>query len=82
MSKEKKNCSDTFTCPYCGHDVFVQETNTYRLHKFDDGTIESKLVDTDLSVSCENYNCEADLRNWIDSEIKDGNIHGVTWFDK
>ena len=79
MSKEKKNCSDT--CPYCGADVYVEETNVYRLHALDDGTIESKLDSTDLSVSCSNNDCEADLQNWIDGEIEKGNIHGITWME-
>ena len=77
MSTKKKICSET--CPYCGSSVYVQEVNTYQLNRLDDGTIESKLIDTDLSVSCSNYKCEADLQNWIDKEIADKNIHGVTW---
>lgn len=80
MGTEKKDCLNE-TCPYCGADVFVEETNVYRLHVLDDGTIESKLDSTDLSVSCSNYDCEADLQNWIDGEIEKGNIHGITWME-
>ena len=80
MSTEKKDCLNE-TCPYCGADVFVEETNVYILHRNNDGTIESKLSSTDLSVSCSNNDCEADLQNWIDGEIEKGNIHGITWME-
>jgi endogenous inhibitor of DNA gyrase (YacG/DUF329 family) len=80
MSTEKKDCLND-TCPYCGADVFVEETNVYKLHRMSDGTIDSKLDSTDLSVSCSNYNCEADLQNWIDGEIEKRNIHGITWME-
>jgi endogenous inhibitor of DNA gyrase (YacG/DUF329 family) len=75
----KKNKEQT--CPYCGEDVFVEETNIYKLSRLPDGKIVSKLFDTALSVSCSNDKCEADLRNWLDNELDKKNIIGIVWFN-
>ena len=55
-----KNSNDVspLTCPNCGSDVIIQEVNTYKLQMLPDGKLQSKVYESDLSVSCANNYCK------------------------